>query len=463
MENLLRSIPSVDRVLNAPETAAVSAEYPRVLVTRAARNVLERMRSEIKSGGLKALPAMDEIAARVRDEVELLDRGRFCAVVNATGIIVHTGLGRAPLADSAMKAIAETAGGYLALETDLESGGRGSRQDQIEALLCEVTGAEAGMVVNNNAAAVLLVLDTLARGKDVIVSRSELVEIGGSFRMPDVMEKGGVKLVEVGTTNKTRIEDYRNALTDETALLLKVHQSNFRMVGFTQSVSEEDLVALGREFDIPVMHDAGSGAMPPVRKLGFHDEPVIRDSVRAGVDVTTFSGDKLLGGPQAGVMVGTRACIERLRKNPMARALRPGKLTLAALEATLKLYLDDELAAANVPVLKMMGAKLDELSRRARRLAKLIEKTAGGVAVEIEDGFSAVGGGSLPAEELPTRLVAVSVDGVPAGDLAAGLRKSTPPIMALVRGDKVAFDVRTITDDQVKIIAAALSRLTHPH
>jgi len=463
MDDILRKIPAVNRVLKAPELADALAAHPTALVTEAVRQALDGLREAVRSGAAKTIPAMAEIAALVGARIERLEQGRFCPVVNATGIIIHTGLGRAPLPDAAMEALRRTAGGYLALELDLDTGERGSRQRQIEELLCRITGAEAGMVVNNNAGAVLLGLDTLARAKEVIVSRSELVEIGGSFRMPDVMAKGGVRLVEVGTTNKTRLDDYRKAITSDTALFLKVHQSNFRIVGFSDSVHEEELSALGREFGIPVMHDAGSGAMAAVRTCGFHKEPLIRDSVKAGVEITTFSGDKLLGGPQAGLIVGQHEFVDRLKGNPLARALRPGKLCLAALEATLRLYIDDDLALSQVPVLRMMNASAKELEKRAKKLSRLLRDAVGNtVTIEIEDGLSAVGGGSLPAEELPTKVVAVSTDALAAQDLANRLRANMPPIIARVHEGKVLFDPRTITDDGMKHIAAALARLATP-
>ncbi|NOZ24142.1 MAG: L-seryl-tRNA(Sec) selenium transferase [Planctomycetes bacterium] len=458
MKNSLRRIPSVHQILSAPEMAQALSKHPRSIVTRAVRNVLQGLRSDVRSGKVAAIPTMAGIAEQVAAEAARLSLGRFCPVINATGIIIHTGLGRAPLPDAAIEEIARTAGGYLALEFDLDSGERGSRQRQIAQLLCDVTSAEAGMVVNNNAAAVLLGLDTLARDKEVIVSRSELVEIGGSFRMPDVMVKGGAKLVEVGTTNKTRIDDYRRAITCETALLLKVHQSNFRMVGFTQTVTEEELVALGREFNIPVMHDAGSGAMEPMRTFGFPQEPLIRHSVQVGIDVTTYSADKLLSGPQAGIIVGKAEITEKLKANPLARALRPGKLTLAALEATLRLYLDDDLALSHVPVFQMMAMSPATLLKRARKLARLIKaQAAESLSVQVEDGASAVGGGSLPGEELPTKVVSVALDGVAAESLAERLRRHMPPIIARVRDDRVVFDTRTIAEDELNVIASAFA------
>ncbi|MEW6356912.1 MAG: L-seryl-tRNA(Sec) selenium transferase [Planctomycetota bacterium] len=458
MKKLLQQIPAVDSLLTSAGLRPLLAEHPRAFVVQAVRAVLDRLRSAVRSGEVGLIPDRESIATGVAVECRRMSLGRFCPVINATGIIVHTGLGRAPLSDAAVEAIARTAGGYLALELDLETGERGSRQRQIAPLLCEVTGAEAGMVVNNNAAAVLLALDTFARGKEVLVSRSELVEIGGSFRMPDVMAKGGARLIEVGTTNRTRIDDYRNAITSETALILKVHQSNFRMVGFTQSVSEAELVALGRELKIPVVHDAGSGAMEPMRRFGFPSEPLIRHSVEVGVDVTTFSADKLLSGPQAGIIVGKAQFIEQLRSNPLARALRPGKLTLAALEATLRLYLDDDLALSQLPVFQMMGMSLDVLTKRAKRLARLITAKAGkGVSIFVEDGMSAVGGGSLPGEEIPTKVVSVSIADVTADALATRLRRHVPPIIARVRDDMVVFDVRTMADDQLPVVASALA------
>ena len=425
----LRDLPSVDRLLADERLAG----EPHELAVPAVRAVLERARGEIRDGREPG-PLVEAVLA----ELEQARRPSLRRVLNATGVLVHTNLGRAPLAPAALERVAEVGAGYSNLEYDLEAGARGSRQSHLASLLCRLTGAEAALVVNNNAAAVLVALAALAEGREVVVSRGELVEIGDGFRIPDVLARSGARLVEVGTTNRTRVADYERALGPETALLLRVHQSNFRVVGFTERPALRELADLARGRGLPLVDDLGSGALLP---LG--DEPTPAESLRAGADLVTFSGDKLLGGPQAGVVVGRADLVERLRRHPLQRALRADKLTLAALEGTLALVLDPAAAAAEIPVLRMFHEPLEQVRVRAERLAELV----GG---EVEETVSRVGGGALPLAELPSAACAVEEE------LAEALRHGEPPVVGLVRDGRTLLDCRTLTDAEVEVVAAAV-------
>jgi len=425
----LRDLPSVDRLLADERLAG----EPHELAVPAVRAVLERARGEIRDGREPG-PLVEAVLA----ELEQARRPSLRRVLNATGVLVHTNLGRAPLAPAALERVAEVGAGYSNLEYDLEAGARGSRQSHLASLLCRLTGAEAALVVNNNAAAVLVALAALAEGREVVVSRGELVEIGDGFRIPDVLARSGARLVEVGTTNRTRVADYERALGPETALLLRVHQSNFRVVGFTERPALRELADLARGRGLPLVDDLGSGALLP---LG--DEPTPAESLRAGADLVTFSGDKLLGGPQAGVVVGRADLVERLRRHPLQRALRADKLTLAALEGTLALVLDPAAAAAEIPVLRMFHEPLEQVRVRAERLAELV----GG---EVEGTVSRVGGGALPLAELPSAACAVEEE------LAEALRHGEPPVVGLVRDGRTLLDCRTLTDAEVEVVAAAV-------
>jgi L-seryl-tRNA(Ser) seleniumtransferase len=427
----LRDLPSVDRLL-ADERLAYE---PHELTVEAARLVLERAREEIRAGR-KPGPLVDAVLAELR-------RARSPSlrrVLNATGVLVHTNLGRAPLARAALERVAEVGAGYSNLEYDLEAGARGSRQDHLATFLCRLTGAEAALVVNNNAAAVLLALAALAEGREVVVSRGELIEIGDGFRIPDVLARSGARLVDVGTTNRTRVADYERAIGPETALLLRVHQSNFRVVGFTELPTLRELAELADASDVPLVDDLGSGAL-----LALGDEPTPAESLRAGADLVTFSGDKLLGGPQAGVVVGRAELVERLRRHPLQRALRADKLTLAALEGTLALALDPERATSEIPVLRMFHEPLESVRARAERLAQL-------VVGEVEETVARVGGGALPLAELPSAACAVEEE------LAAPLRLGEPPVVAVVRDGRTLLDCRTLTDAEVDEVASAVAR-----
>ena len=421
------------------EDKRLAGAAPRPLLVSAARSALARAREEIKAG---ADPG--DLRERVELELAAAREARLRRAINATGVIVHTNLGRAPLARQALEEVSAVAGGYSNLEYDLGEGGRGSRQDHVAPILRRLTGAEAALVVNNNAAAVLLALAALAEGREVLVSRGELIEIGDGFRIPDVLARSGASLREVGTTNRTRAADYDRAIGPETALLLRVHQSNFRVVGFTEQPRLEDLVRVARAYGLPLVDDLGSGAVFASASLPLGDEPTARESLEAGVDLVCFSGDKLLGGPQAGIVLGRGELVERLRRHPLQRALRADKLTLAALEATLALYLDPDLAVREVPVLRMLAEPVETVRTRARRLAKLV----GG---EVEATVGRVGGGALPLTELPSFACAVEEE------LAPMLRDADPPVIGVVRDGRCLLDCRTVCDDEVEEVVAAVA------
>jgi L-seryl-tRNA(Ser) seleniumtransferase len=427
----LRDLPSVDELASDARLTGVA---PRELLVSAVRSALSRAREEIRAG---ADPG--DLVGRVELELETARSARLRRTINATGVIVHTNLGRAPLASIALERVSAVASGYSNLEYDLGEGGRGSRQDHVAPILRRLTGAEAALVVNNNAAAVLLALAALAEGREVLVSRGELIEIGDGFRIPDVLARSGARLREVGTTNRTRAADYERAIGPETALLLRVHQSNFRVVGFTEQPRLEELVRVGRAHGLPVVDDLGSGVL-----VELEDEPSARDALAAGADLVCFSADKLLGGPQAGIVVGRGELVERLRRHPLQRAMRADKLTLAALEATLALYLDPERAAAEIPVLRMLAEPTEAVRARADRLADLVDG-------EVEETLGRVGGGALPLAELPSFACAVEEE------LAELLRHANPPVVAVVRDGRCLLDCRTIADAEVGAIARAIS------
>lgn len=461
---LLRKIPGVDEMLQSDAARSWLARYPRVLVVEAIRSVLGELREAILSqpeNEAPAVPSLPDLAAAVQERLRQTARLSLRPVINATGVILHTNLGRSPLGPETLAHVLEVARGYANLEYDLHQGGRGKRYRHVERLLCRLTGAEAATVVNNNAAAVLLVLNTLAQGKEVVVSRGELVEIGGSFRIPEVMEKSGARLREVGTTNKTHLRDYEQAVGPDTGLLLKVHTSNYQIVGFAQEVPLGDLVRLGRQRGLPVMYDLGSGSFVDLRKAGIGREPTAQEAVRAGVDVVTFSGDKLLGGPQAGLIVGRRDLLEKIRSNPLARAVRVDKLTLAALEHTLWLYLSGEDRAVQaIPTLRMLSLSLPILARRARNLASAIRKaTQGRLEVGTQPEHSQAGGGSLPLGHLPTRVVTLRPRHGSAARLEEALRRNDPPIVVRVKEGRLLLDPRTLLPGDAREIVRALERI----
>jgi len=463
MSNLFRHLPSVDRILAAMEGDPALEAMPRPLLKDLVGRFLDRVREDIKAGRLDSPGAvgLDALAPSLRIFLAAEGRPRFRRVLNATGVVIHTNLGRSILAPEAMHAVADACAHYSNLEFDLDTGKRGSRYSHVEQILCDLTGAEAALVVNNNAAAVLLVLNTLAQGREVVVSRGQLVEIGGSFRIPDVMARSGAVLREVGATNRTHGHDYEQAVNENTAALMKVHSSNFRVVGFTKEVETADLADLAHRFGLPAIEDLGSGNFHDFGITGLWGEPTVQQTVAAGMDVISFSGDKVLGGPQAGIIVGRTEFVERIKKNPMNRALRIDKMTLAALEATLRLYLDPAMAASRVPTLRMILAGSDELRRRAGNLRRRLAKALGGKAdISLVPGMSRVGGGSFPERDLPTTLVAVRPPQGPAGISAEALKTALlhtdPPLVGRLEEDAFCLDPRTLEDSEFPLVAAAL-------
>jgi L-seryl-tRNA(Ser) seleniumtransferase len=464
---ILRKIPAVDELLAVPRIQDLLAMHPRWVVLEAVRGVLADRRQRVLRGTVsleaaEKLLTPDAIAAAVA-EVTVEKAGPSLApVINATGVVLHTNLGRAPLASAALQAIQAAASGYANLELDLATGRRGSRQVHVEALLSALTGAEAALVVNNNAAAVLLAINTLANGKEVVVSRGQLVEIGDSFRIPDVMVRAGGRLREVGTTNRTHLRDYEEAVGPETAVILRVHRSNFQILGFTADVETADLVALARRRDLLVMDDLGSGALVDLSRLGLRREPLAADAIHAGVDLVTFSGDKLLGGPQAGLIVGRRDLLTRARRNPLARSVRIDKLCLAALEATLRLYREPERAFQEIPILRMLGLTPTAIGTRAEALAGALRSTVGGVTLAVEDEMSEVGGGALPLQALPTRVLALRPARGSAMDLEARLRRRRPAVLVRLKGDRVLLDLRTVAKAEETMLLEALCEALTP-
>jgi len=485
---LFRELPSVDELVRLPSVAVLTARHGPAAVTDAARAVLARLREEIASGLLDEPAvrlALNGLADAVEQHLRRAMEPSLRPVINATGVILHTNLGRAPLAEAALAHIHETAGRFSNLEFDVEGGARGKRDVHVDRLFRSLLSAHVAtaasaveaepamrerpdskkpspearsvstIVVNNNAAAVLLALNTLAEGGEVIVSRGELVEIGGSFRIPDVMAKSGATLREVGTTNRTRVGDYEKAITERTRLLLRVHRSNFEITGFTEQASTAELITLARQRGLPLMEDLGSGALVDLQNFGISGEPSVLDSLRAGVDIVTYSGDKLLGGPQAGLISGRADPVSRMRANSLFRALRVDKLTYAALEATLLAYVKRDHDA--IPALKMMRLTKDEIGKRAESLAAQVQSSM--LNVEVTDGESVIGGGAAPSSVLPTRLLALSCSGLSADELAARLRASDPPIIARVEQGRVLLDLRTVFANQDPLIAAALHRI----
>jgi len=459
-QNLYSRIPKVDDLLRNTQIAHILETYPKSAVTDCIRESLDVLRQKIREGAVKDEESEDLTENAVALDIELRLKKLFGyhlkRVINGTGVVLHTNLGRSLAASELLENLGEIAGRYSNLEFNLETGTRGSRYSHVEDIICRLVGAEAAMVVNNNAAAVLLALSTLASQKEVVVSRGQLVEIGGSFRIPDVMRQSGATLVEVGTTNKTHLRDYRNAITEETALLMKVHTSNFRVLGFTQEVSIEEMSDLGREFGIPVLDDLGSGSLVDLSAFGLTKEPTVAESLRAGADVITFSGDKLLGGPQAGIIAGRKTLIDAMRKNQLTRALRVDKMTLALLEGTLRLYLDEDRAVKAVPTIRMLIATDDEMKVKAEHLYNLLNREPLEGQAEIIPGFSEVGGGSLPLEQLPTHLVAITPKLISAAETVRRLRGLHTPVVCRVQEDRLLFDPRTIFDDELEMLAESI-------
>ncbi len=442
----LRDLPSVDRLLSGDQADELIAAYGRPLTVQALRTSLESARLAIQQG--HDVPEEADLISGTRATLQSWLLPSLRPVINATGVIIHTNLGRAPLSADAQHAVSEVASGYSSLEYDLERGARGSRDVHTEHLLVRLTGAESALVVNNNAAAVLLVLTVLAHEKEVLVSRTQLIEIGGGFRIPQIMEQSGAILREVGTTNRTHLKDFEGALSDNTALILRVHHSNFKIIGFATEPSLPELMDVGHRHDLPVLDDLGSGALLDTAQFGLGHEPMVQESVREGAPLVAFSGDKLVGGPQAGILVGEKALIDRLARHPMARAVRPDKMCLAGLAATLNHYVMDEAPDA-VPVWMMIAAPEDQLERRAGEWAQQLETG------EVVPGRSTVGGGSLPEETLPTSLLALDVPHPNA--FADRLREADPPIVARVENDHVMIDPRTVLPGQEQALLSGLT------
>jgi L-seryl-tRNA(Ser) seleniumtransferase len=457
---LLRAIPSVERLMEDPAVGELLRAVPRWVVVDSVRHVLAETRAAIAEGRVTAEPRREDLARAVAARAAIRARRGIRKVINATGVVIHTNLGRSILADAAVAAVVEAARSYSSLEFDLGGGGRSSRTDVVDDLAARIVASEDALVVNNNAGAVLLALNTLADGKDAVVSRGELVEIGGSFRLPDVMKKSGARMVEVGTTNRTRLEDYEAVLNPSTAVILKVHPSNFALTGFVESPSRSQLADLAHRHGLVMIEDLGSGALFDLTRIGIQREPMPQDSIADGADVVTFSGDKLLGGPQAGLVVGRREPIARMKSNPMARALRLDKMTLAALEETLRIYLEPEKLPSRIPTLAMLALPSDGLEKRARDAAEAMSARLGATfEISVARTTSQVGGGSLPLADVETfAVVLVSPKMSPHGIVAA-LRKCEIPIIARIGEDKVYIDFRTILprDDDLlveEIIAA---------
>ena len=451
-QGILRKIPKVDELLSHPALSAL--DLPAGSVRDAVRRELEALRSQVLSGALESLPDHDAIAAAAGERARREALPSLRPVINGTGVVLHTNLGRACLSRRAEEAVAAVAGGYSTLEYDVERGCRGSRHSHIEDLLALVTGAEAAMVVNNNAAAVLLILSAIGRGGEVAASRGEMVEIGGSFRIPEIMTQCGCALREVGTTNKTHLYDYENAIGPETRALLRVHTSNYRIVGFSERPPLAELVELGRRHGLPVIEDLGSGSLADLAAFGIHDEPTVQQSVKAGVDLISFSGDKLLGGPQAGLILGKKRYIDQLKKHPLARAVRVDKMTIAALRETLYAYLDPARAREEIPALSMLGESLPMLHSRAALLCQRLADQ--GCAAQVVEAESQVGGGSCPAQTLPSWAVAVEPGRLTVDGLEEALRRREKPVIGRISQGRYLLDVRTLRDEELPDVEAAV-------
>ena len=465
-QQILSQIPSVNDLLASKISEDLLNKYSRSLVVEGIRSVTDQIRNKIINESAEELDkeidlSVDAIMKQVEEFLLSWSRPNLSPAINATGVVVHTNLGRSLLSESAKEAVNEVAENYSTLEIDRESGQRGSRYDNLTGLLREITGAEAAMVVNNNAGAVMLALNTLAEGKEVIIPRGELVEIGGSFRIPDVMKRSGAELVEIGATNKVYIDDYRDAINENTGLLLKVHTSNYRILGFTEGVDIEKLVELASQKDLPVMDDLGSGILVDLTDSGLSYEPTVQDRIAAGADIVTFSGDKLLGGPQAGIIVGKKKYIDQMKKNPMTRALRVDKFTLSALEATLKEYKFPDRVRKEIPTLNMLTKNPEEIKKEAEELYNRLDEVVNEkYSLSLEEDISRVGGGAFPLEELKTFTVKISPTNLSAERLSYQLRMNYPPIFTRIADEAIIIDLRTVKEDDMKIIVDAFAKLS---
>lgn len=464
MENkryLFSKLPKVDEVLNRDEIVNVLNKVPREIVLETIREEIDSLRKKILNDSINKEDLNDKILEFdcniIKNSYKKIDN-KLKRVINATGTVIHTNLGRSLIDKKIMEHVSLIASNYSNLEYDVEAGKRGSRYSHIEDIITRITGAEAALVVNNNAAAVMLVLSSLAKEKEVIISRGELVEIGGSFRVPAVMEQSGAKLVDIGTTNKTHLFDYENAISEETAILLKVHTSNYRIVGFTSSVSLDDLVMLSNKNSIPLVEDIGSGVLIDLSKYGLEYEPTVQDSIKAGADIVTFSGDKLLGGPQAGIIVGKKKYIDVFKKNPLTRAIRVDKLTIAALEVVLRMYLNEEEAIKNIPTLRMLTMPIEVIENKARLLYdSLVNELRDEFSIKIVDEYSQVGGGSMPLEKINTKAIKLKSESVDISTLERNLRNFTIPVVARIYKDEIYLDLRTIDESEISIVVDAFN------
>ncbi|MCX5848067.1 MAG: L-seryl-tRNA(Sec) selenium transferase [Deltaproteobacteria bacterium] len=464
-KEMLKTLPKIDEVLLILEKQNIYDLAPRDIVKETCRKVVQDLRDKIvnakKKISVESCPDAASVASEVEKSIKGLYRYSLRRVVNATGVILHTNLGRAPLCPEALQRIVEVGSSYSNLEFDLAKGERGQRYDHVSSLICALTGAEDALIVNNNAAAVLLVLNTLAEKKEAIVSRGELIEIGGEFRIPEIMKKSASKLREVGTTNRTRLGDYEKAVNDKTGLIMKVHTSNFRIVGFTEEADIESLVALGKSRGVPVMDDLGSGCLIDLDQYGLQHEPTVREALATGIDVVTFSGDKLLGGPQAGIIVGKKDVLEKIKKNPLNRALRIDKFTLAALEATLMHYLNPVSAVNKLRSLKALTEPVAAVKKRAEKLiTKLQKENFDSLKFSLREDFAAAGGGSLPTQQIPTILVGVKNKKMTASKMEEKLRKIDVPVIVRVDKDEILFDLRTVAEDDFDFIIEGLKQIS---
>lgn len=456
-EQALKELPSVDEALRSRHGEKWLSAFPRRYVLQAIRETIERARRLIIEGETPSELSIDALAPEIEAGVKRLSAYSLIPLINATGVVVHTNLGRSVLSKKSVRNVMITASSYSNLEYDLTSGKRGKRYTHLKRLIKDITSAEGALAVNNNAGAVLVCLAALARGKEVIVSRGELVEIGGSFRVPDVMAQSGAIMVEVGTTNKTHPADYEAAINDNTALILKVHRSNYRVTGFTSEVGVPELSSIGKKRGIPVMHDLGSGCLIDLKRFGIPGETTVMEALKEGADIVTFSGDKLLGGPQAGVIAGARGLIERVQRHPLMRALRIDKMTLAALEATLMEYADEEKALKDIPTLRMLLEEPGKIRLRAKRLSILINRHSKSARAEVAEDSSQAGGGALPEVNLKTYAVALRPEGVSANALEARLRAGIPPVIARIKEGRLLLDARTVSPGELKALAFAVA------
>ena len=457
MANIFRNIPSVNQLLESPQLKKMVEKVNHQVVVDGVRTFIDDLKEKVQSAAEDIdIPSPAEMAERIADWLADEDRPVLRPVINGTGILLHTGLGRAPLCKTAIEEIESMAAGYASVEIDLQTGQRSQRVSAVERIICELTGAEAAVVVNNNAAATMITLGSMAGGQEVIVSRGQLIEIGGSYRLPEVMECSGCTLKEVGATNKTRAADYENAINEQTGALLKVHPSNFEIVGFTATVPIEEMVAIGRKHNVPVIDDVGSGALIDFGRYGLGNEPVVRQSIDAGADVVLFSGDKLIGGPQCGIIIGKKVYIDAILKNPLMRAMRVDKITLAALNATLKKYRNVESAEQEIPLLTMLSTPVANLKMRAEKIAAQVSGVGGVGQCEVIESQAMLGGGSLPTQELPSYCVTVPVDGKTANWIAGRLREAEPAIMGRVQKDKFMIDLRAVFPAQDSQLVSVL-------